>query len=156
MARLTHNFLVALVAGMALSTSAVADVLTPEARKLAHCEGVYIYAAQMAQLLNNNGAALNFLSRASRATTANFFLNRRGDGVPGETIRAIKASRAGLRERLDSNQTLLSVESTECDRAIPPIFSVVANYTKGENLGGKSFVEFNQYILDQYKKGLGL
>ena len=44
-------------------------------KNLAHCEAVYAYSANLAQMLNNEGLAKSYLARMSNVITANFFLN---------------------------------------------------------------------------------
>jgi len=149
-----HLAILVTASSIASSTYAASNTITAESKELAYCEGVYLYVAQMLQIQNNNGAALNVLSRASRVTTANFFLNKQGDKIPGERIREIKLSRQGLKERLDSDPNLALTETNNCDKTTPPIITQAAK--QGGTLWGKTFVELNQAMLEQYKKNLGI
>jgi hypothetical protein len=129
-------------------------ITSDETKKLGYCEGVYIYTAQFLQNQNNSGAAINALSRASRVVSANFFLNKEGDVVPGESLATTKAARRTVKLRLDSDPNLIPSEAAECDRVSEPLIKRAINM--GGTIFGKSFSEFNQYTLDQYKKTLGL
>lgn len=140
--------------GAAKITQAEANAITTESKQLAYCEGVYLYTAQLLQMINNNGAAVNFLSRASKVTTANFFLNKQGDKVTGDRIAEMKSARRGIKERFDSDPELAFKESNECDIITKPIISRAAK--QGGTLWGKDFVELNQSTLEQYKSNLGL
>ncbi len=149
-----HLATIIIASSIATATYAASDTITDESKKLAYCEGVYLYTAQMLQIQNNNGAALNLLSRASRVTTANFFLNKQGNKITGERVGEIKLARRGVKERLDSDQSLALTEANECDKTTKPIISLAIK--QGGTLWGKGFVELNQAMLEQYKKNLGI
>ena len=151
-----NRFLLLLTFAFAICSgaSAASDATLDESRQLGYCEGVYIYAAQLLQIQNNSGAAVNALSRASRVVTANFFLNRQGDVIPGERLEEIKAARRTVKPRLDSNPELVVSETTMCDKTTQPLIRRAMQ--KGGSLWGKNYVELNQSLLTQYKKQLGL
>lgn len=134
--------------------SAASDATLDESRQLGYCEGVYIYSAQFLQIQNNSGAAVNALSRVSRVVTANFFLNRQGDVIPGDRLEVIKTARRIAKPKLDSNPESIISETTMCDKTTLPIIKRAMQ--KGGSLWGKNFVELNESLLAQYKKQLGL
>jgi hypothetical protein len=133
---------------------AVSNATLDESKQLGYCEGVYIYTAQFLQVQNNNGAAVNLLSRASRVVAANFFLNRQGDVIPGDRLEEIKTARRRVKSLLDSDSQLVLTETSMCDEKTVPLIKRAIQ--KGGLLWGKTYVELSQFLLDQYKKTAGL
>lgn len=108
----------------------------------------------MLQIQNQNGAAVNALSRVSRVVAANFFIVRQGNKIPADKLQEIKKARRGVKPRLDSHPELVLTEATMCDRKTTPI--IIRTINKGGTLWGKTFSELTQSMLETYKKELGL
>ena len=123
-------------------------------KDLAWCEGVYLYYAHYQQMTNNEGAAKNLLYRASRVTTANFFLNMENGEVRGDKIRQFKEVRKNQKSMFDSNPDKYIKGIFECD-------SIVAKYiaierAKDQTFDGRSFDVTQQLFFEKMLSTMGI
>lgn len=122
-------------------------------RRLAECVSAYAHIAQQFQLADNNGAATNYLSRFSTALTANMFLNREGERVPGERIRLMQSAQTQAREARQNDIERVVELANSCDAEMP---DVVRRMRNEPPLFGESFLSAKAKLLDQMKGSLGL
>ncbi len=128
-----------------ITVNAAPPLASEEAKQLGYCEGVYIYAAQMFQILGSNGAAINSLSRASRVVAASFFLNREGEVVPEERLQTGKLARRSVKPELDADPTYVATALEKCDKITVPL--IMRASRAGGTLWGESLPELSQAML---------
>ena len=136
------------------ASNCYAQTISTESRILASCEGIYIYAAQLSQMQNNEGLSKNILFRASRVTAAMLFLNESGGRVKGEILEQLKGVRRAEKPLLDADPNSVFVKAGDCDKTTPSMISKARNMQKIWD--GKNFDTWQQTIFNQYMSSLGL
>ena len=86
-----QTILITSLATILFQTSLVRAEISGESKNLAYCSGVYLYTAHYLQMLGNDGAARNTLSRAARVQVAFMIINAEKDSQ-GDVIKASKIS----------------------------------------------------------------
>ena len=137
-----------------LSVNSFAQSISEDSKNLARCESVYLYAAHLAQMQNNEGLAKNILFRASRVMTANFFLNESGGRVKGEILEQIKSIRRANKPLLDADPYSVYTKAGECDKSTTSSISAARNMNKIWD--GKNFDEWQQMLFNQTTTSMGL
>jgi hypothetical protein len=130
------------------------DTISEETKNLSRCEGIYLFAAHLSQMQNNEGLAKNLLFRASNTVTANLFLNESGGKVSGDIMEQIKAVRRADKPNLDANPSSAIVRGGLCDSTTAPSISKARNMNKIWD--GKDFNEWQQMAFATYLKSLGI
>lgn len=125
---------------LALSTSAMA--MSNESKLLAECEFIYSYTAQILQLQNNTGGAVNLLRRSSMMSTANLISNAHNGVVSGSLIRSWTELRPPIKNRFDTQRADPIAEATRCDRTVVPIAIKVRETQK--MLWGKTLMTYTK------------
>lgn len=136
------------------SSNTFSQTISPESRILASCEGIYLYAAHLSQMQNNEGLSKNILIRASRVTTAMLFLNESGGKVKGEVLEQLKGVRRAEKPLLDADPNSVFVKAGDCDKVTPSMISKARNMQKIWD--GKNFDTWQQILFNQYMSSLGL
>lgn len=136
------------------SANCFAQTISSESKLLASCEGIYLYAAHLSQMQNNEGLSKNILFRASRVTTAMLFLNESGGKVKGETLEQLKNVRRSEKPLLDSDPNSVYIKAGDCDRTTQTIIAKVRNMQKIWD--GKNFDTWQQMMFNQYLNSLGI
>lgn len=114
------NTTVALLMVSAAATAS-AQTISRKSRILAECEFIYFYTAQLMQLQNNSGAAVNILRRATIVGAANMMSNAEDDKVAGWKIKIWTEIRPTLKANLDSKKLDPLAEAGRCDKEAMPI-----------------------------------
>jgi len=139
---------------MHLSTTAFSQTISDESRNLAKCEGVYLYAAHLSQMQNNEGLAKNLLYRASSVTTTHLFLNENGGRVKGEIIEQIKSVRRAGKSSLDADPYGVYTKAGDCDKSCSGSISKARNMNKIWD--GRNFDEWHLMIFQESMKAMGI
>lgn len=137
---------------LALSTSAMA--MSNDSKLLAECEFIYSYTAQVLQLQNNTGGAVNLLRRSSMMSTANLISNAHNGVVSGSLIRSWTELRPPIKNRFDTQRADPIAEATRCDRTVVPIAIKVRETQK--MLWGKDFDDLHKTLFQELRSVLGL
>lgn len=125
-----------------------------ESKKLGYCEFVFFYAAQMAQMQNNEGLAKNYARRASFFTVANFLLIEENGNISAEKIKQFRAESILKKSEFDANQKLVAGEISKCDKDVTSIALTIRN--KNKTMWGKNFDELQQEMFIQNLSTLGV
>jgi hypothetical protein len=136
----------------AFTTSAKA--ITNDSKLLAECEFIYSYTAQLLQLQNNTGAAVNILRRSSMMSTANLISNAQNGVVAASLIKSWTELRPYLKNQFDSQQMNPVAEATKCDKAVVPIAIKIRDSKK--MLWGKDFDDLHKTLFQELRTSLGL
>jgi hypothetical protein len=128
--------------------------ISEETKNLSKCEGVYIYAAHLAQMNNNEGLAKNLLFRASNAVTAYLFLNEKAGRVSGEVMEQIKAARRADKPNLDANPYGVFERAGVCDSISSSLVSKARSLNKIWD--GRDFNEWQQMMFTTYLKTMAI
>ena len=148
------NILKILIFSFIFSSNSFSQTISTESRILASCEGIYLYAAHLSQMQNNEGLSKNILIRASRVTTAMLFLNESGGRVKGEVLEQLKGVRRAEKPLLDADPNSVFVKAGDCDKTTPSMISKARNMQKIWD--GKNFDTWQQTLFNQYMSSLGL
>tara|TARA_B100000780_G_scaffold234730_1_gene175170 strand:- start:250 stop:711 length:462 start_codon:yes stop_codon:yes gene_type:complete len=136
------------------TTTQLAFALSNDQKLLSKCEAVYMYSAHLAQMQNNNGLATNLLFRAARSTTALFMISEVNGVIKGSVIDQFKRIGRISKGSLDSGETEVMKELSECDlRALPIAIDVERTRKK---LWGYTFQELQNQALQKLKQTIGL
>lgn len=125
------------------------DVAT---RQIGICTSAYLRAAHKLQIGDRPGAAISGLSRAATTLTANMFLNREGESVPGKRMGMMSSAADRLSERLDDPSFLMDVVQS-CDKNLPDI---AKSFRGKPTLFGKQPFDLQSYMVEKYKSSMGL
>ncbi len=128
--------------------------LTQDIRTLAKCESVYLYAAHLAQMQNNEGLARNILFRAARTSVSVFMLGEVAGNVSGDALAELRAIHSATKSELDNQTTDIMTELTACDTIAQPITSAVERMRK--TLWGMDFQDLHLQVLNKFMQTLGL
>jgi hypothetical protein len=128
--------------------------ISNDSKLLAECEFVYSYTAQLLQLQNNTGGAVNLLRRSSMMSTANLISNAKNEVVSASLIKSWTELRPYLKNQLDSQQMNPIIESTKCDKAVVPIAIKIRDSKK--MLWGKDFDELHKTLFQELRTSVGL
>lgn len=121
---------------------------------LAKCESVYAYTAQLLQMRNNIGGAINVLRRASIVSAANFMLNAEEETIAGWKIGEFVRIREAIVDRLRSGDADPFVEGTRCDKEAIPIALKLSR--SDTTLWGKTYNELQMEAFKKLRESLGL
>jgi hypothetical protein len=136
------------------SLAAHAEQLTSEVRTLAKCEGVYMYAAHLAQMQNNEGLTRNILFRAARTSVAVFMLSEKSGVISGKLIAQFADIHKITKGALDAQKLDVSTELKFCDKNALPITNSVERSHK--ILWGLDFQGLHLQVLKKFMQILGL
>ncbi len=139
---------------MFFSHVAFSATISDETKNLSRCEGIYVFAAHLSQMQNNEGLAKNLLFRASNTATTYLFLNESGGMVSGEIMEQIRAVRRADKPNLDANPSSVIQRGGLCDTTTAPVISKARHMNK--IWGGKDFNEWQQMTFATYLKTLGI
>jgi hypothetical protein len=137
-----------------LSFNSYAHTISSESRILASCEGIYLYAAHLSHMQNNEGLTKNILYRASRVTTAMLFLNESGGKVKGETLEQLKNVRRAEKPLLDTDPNSVYLKAGDCDKTTPSIIAKARNMQKIWD--GKNFDTWQQMMFNEMLTTMGI
>jgi len=148
------NILKIFIFSLIFSSNSFSQTISNESRILSSCEGIYLYAAQLSQMQNNEGLSKNILMRASRVTTAMLFLNESGGRVKGEVLEQLKGVRRAEKPLLDADPNSVFIKAGDCDKTTLSIITKARNMQKIWD--GKNFDAWQQILFNQYISALGL
>jgi hypothetical protein len=131
-----------------------AQTISEETKLLARCEGVYFYAAHLAQMSNNEGLAKNLLFRSSTVTAAHLFLNEKKGRVSGDVIRQITQTRLSDKRTLDANSDQILQRIDQCDKTAQPIIEKVRGL--GKIWDNRTYDEWQHEMFQQNLRNLGI
>lgn len=121
---------------------------------LAKCESIYMYTAQLLQMQDNIGGAINTLRRASVVTVANFMLNAEGGKIAGWKIAEFVRTRQAIIKRLRSGDADPFIEGARCDKEAIPL---ALRFSRSDTtLWGKTYNELQMDIFRELRDLLGL
>ena len=129
-------------------------ILSKNSITLSRCELIYFYAAQTAQMNNNEGLGKNFLFRASVVTTTNLFINLEGGSVSGRKVKEIVRIRQDTRRQLTGDPVQLISRVNSCDKEALPLAK--SEQQRQRVWDGKKFHEVQEYTLNQMIRTLGM
>jgi hypothetical protein len=143
----------ALLTGLAFA-SVSAQTISRDSRLLAECEFIYSYTAQLMQLQNNSGAAINILRRSTILTTANMMTSAEGGKIPGWKIKTWTELRPTLKASLDSGRVDPVAEAARCDREAMPIALNIRD--QNLRLWGHDFDGLQQELFTKMRASTGI
>lgn len=142
-------FVLSLVGGLS-----AAQPISPASKLLSQCEFTYLYAGQLLQLRNNEGAAKAMVSRSTMLTVANFIHSEENGVIAKWKIREFTLLRDPLKQDFDSGKRDALSAAGVCDREAMPIAIQIRD--TGETLWGKTFDELQIEFFDRTRKLIGL
>jgi hypothetical protein len=135
-----------------ITTSAFSQ--SNNSKTLAECELVYSYAAQIFQMQNNSGAAVNLIKRSSIMTAANMMANSESDVIRSTILKKWSYYRDAIKSKIQADSNLLADEVSKCDKFVIPIALKVRE--SANKIWGKTFDELQHEIFIQHRSSLGL
>lgn len=137
-----------------IANVASAQSISAESKLLAQCENAYLYAAQLLQIQNNEGAARALVRRSSMMTVANFMMNEDKGVIAAWKIQEFRLLGASLNRDFHAGTKNFMTVVDYCDHQGMPIAAKIRSSEKV--LWGKSFDELQLGFFEKTRKTLGI
>ncbi len=136
------------------ATSVNGQTISNESKLLAQCEFIYSYTAQVMQLRNNTGAAVNILRRSTMMTAANMMISAEEEKIPGWKIKIWTELRPSIKKKLESKNIDPVLEADKCDKEVMPMALKVRD--QHLNLWGQDFDMLQQQLMTNLRATTGI
>lgn len=134
---------------------ALADSISNDSKNLAYCEGIYVYAAHVAQITQKEGVAKNLIYRDSNVVTANLFLNMDSSGViSANKIKQFREAQNNIKSNFDQDPVKVFNEVSKCDLSTREAIKKARGADK--KMDGYTFEEFQRILLEKLLGSMGI